>query len=49
MISAEAVVKEEKKGDSSFFDRFKKSNDVVYKLGTARNEALKKLENNANK
>lgn len=47
MISAEAAVKEEKKEGSSFFDRFKKSNDVVYKLGTARNEALKKLENDA--
>lgn len=46
MISAEAVVKEEKKERSSFFHRFNKNkeNGLVYKLGKARNEALKNLE-----
>lgn len=47
LISAEAMVKEENKEKSSFFDRFKKSKDTIYKLGTARNEALKKLEKDA--
>jgi uncharacterized protein YbjQ (UPF0145 family) len=50
MISAKAIAKDEKKIErSSFLDKItpKKSNGLIYKLGKARNQALKNLENNA--
>ncbi len=50
MISAEAVAKETKE-KPSFLDKIipKKSNGIIYKLGKARNEALKNLETSAKK
>lgn len=46
LISREAVVKEEEKEGSSFLNKItaNKGNDLIYKLGNARNEALKNLE-----
>ena len=49
LISVEAVVKEEEKEKSSFFNKLIKNNGngLIYKLGEARNEALKNLETQA--
>lgn len=49
LISVEAVVKDEEKEKSSFFNKLIKNNgnDLIYKLGEARNEALKNLETQA--
>ncbi len=47
LISAEAVLKEEKEGKSSLLNKINVKKDMVYELGKVRNEALKSLENMA--
>ena len=51
IITGEAILKEEKKEDSSRLEKITSKNDsnIEYKLGLVRNEALQKLESEAKK